>query len=99
MDMDRKVERPRWPMRRVAIGAGAVAAVLLAGVMVFALLGGGQRSVRVPAAQVTIDTVAQGTFHDFTPLRGKIAPHDIVYLDALEGGQIQEVDAEAGDMV
>jgi HlyD family secretion protein len=62
-------------------------------------LGATQRSVRVPAASVTIDAVQPGVFHDLTPLRGKVVPHDIVYLDAEEGGQVRQVMARGGDMV
>jgi HlyD family secretion protein len=53
----------------------------------------------VPAASVTIDTVQHGVFHDFTPLNGKVTPHDTIDLDALEGGQVARVMAQAGDMV
>jgi HlyD family secretion protein len=63
------------------------------------MLGVAQRSVRAPAASVTIDTVQRGVFHDLTPLRGKVVPHDIVYLDAEEGGQVQRIMARGGDMV
>src|SRR5271165_6860928 len=98
-DMDRKIPRPRWRNRRVVWG---VALVMGLGAVVY--LGAGffgvtQRSVRVPAASVTIDTVARGVFHDLTPLRGKVVPHDIIYLDAEEGGQVQRVMARGGDMV
>ena len=48
---------------------------------------------------MTIDTAQPGVFHDFTALRGKVAPHDIVYLDAQEGGQVEAVLAHAGDRV
>jgi HlyD family secretion protein len=74
----------------------ALAALALVGKMV---IGGTQRSVRVAASSVTIDTVERGQFHDFTPLRGQVAPHDTIYLDALEGGQVAKVMAHAGDMV
>jgi HlyD family secretion protein len=62
-------------------------------------LGATQRSVRVSAATVTIDTAQRSLFHDLTPLRGKVVPHDVVYLDAQEGGQVQRVMARGGDMV
>jgi HlyD family secretion protein len=76
-----------------AVGLGAIL-YLVAG-----FFGATQRAVRVPAATVTIDTVQKGVFHDLTPLRGKVVPHDIIYLDAQEGGQVQRVMARGGDMV
>ncbi len=57
------------------------------------------RSVRVPAATVTIDEAQPGVFHDFTPLQGKVTPKDTLYIDALQGGQVQAVLVQAGDQV
>jgi HlyD family secretion protein len=55
--------------------------------------------VRVPAQNVTLGTVQRGVFHDFVVLRATAQPKDVIYLDALEGGQVQQVMAQAGDMV
>ncbi len=78
---------PRRNRRLIAGGAIAVGVAVLV-LVVAMLLGGIERTIRVPRQTVTIDTVTPGVFHDFTPLRGQIAPHDTVYLDALEGGQV-----------
>jgi HlyD family secretion protein len=96
-EMDRPIQR-RWYERRtptVIAGAVAVVALLLLG-LVFLPAG---RSVRVPAETVMIDTVRRGVFHDNTTLQGKVVPRDVVYLDALEGGQVQKVLVHAGDYV
>jgi HlyD family secretion protein len=96
--MDRRIERPPWRRRPVQIAGGAVA--LVAAFILAALaLSGAATSVRVPAATVTIDEVQSGVFHDFVPLKGKAAPKDEVYLDALDGGQVAEVLARSGDQV
>jgi HlyD family secretion protein len=99
LEMDRKVPQSKRRNRRLM--AGAAALVLLAGLGYGAVkaLGGAERSVRVPAATVTIDPVQAGVFHDLTPLLGKVVPHDTIYLDALEGGQVERVLAHAGDTV
>jgi HlyD family secretion protein len=97
--MDRKVPRSARRNRRIMIGVGSTLALGAIVTLAVAVIGGAQRSVRTPMATVTIDTVEAGVFHDLTPLRGKIAPHDTIYLDALEGGQVARVMAHAGDMV
>ena len=98
--MDRPIATPRWRSRRVVIIAGVVAAVLALGGIAAAVLGGGAKaSVRVPRAQVTLATAQAGIFHDAVVLRATAAPKDVIYLDALEGGQVQAVLATAGDMV
>jgi len=95
--MDRPIKKPR--RRRGVIIAAAVAVVVACGVLGMALLGGVKSSVRVPMRTVTIETAQPGVFHDFVALRATAQPKDVIYLDALEGGQVQEVTAQAGDLV
>ena len=57
------------------------------------------RTVRMAANAVTIGTVERAVFRDFVPLRGRVVPRDIVYLDAQEGGRVERVLVEAGDTV
>jgi HlyD family secretion protein len=97
--MDRPVRQKWWRSRRVVLMAGGAAVLCVAAVMALAFAGPARRSVRVDQQTLTIEPVARGVFHDFTPLQGKIAPKDTLYLDALEGGQVQEVLVEAGDRV
>jgi len=97
-EMDSRIERPRWMQRRGLVVIGAAAGCVLAGWAAVSLIGA-KSSVRVPAASVTIDTVQAGVFHDQAVLRAKAAPKDVIYLDALEGGQVERVLAHAGDMV
>jgi HlyD family secretion protein len=97
--MDRPIKRPKWQSRPVMIGAGAVAALVLAVLAALAVNGSSVRTLRVPLTNVTIEPVSQGVFHDFTPLQGKITPKDTLYLDALQGGQVREVLVQAGDRV
>ena len=81
------------------IGAAVVGGLAALGVLLFASRSLAVRSVRVPAATVTIDEVQRGVYHDFIPLNGKVTPHDTIDLDALEGGQVEKVMARAGDVV
>jgi HlyD family secretion protein len=99
VDMDRKIERPKWRSRPVVIAVVAIASLAGLGLGAFALRGVSARTVRVPAATVTIGQVQRGVFHDLTPIRGKVTPHDTIDLDALEGGQVARVMAQAGDIV
>src|SRR5689334_20701355 len=101
--MDRKVVRPKWHWQSwpqaarvgAVIGGGVVAALILAAVF----FSNGQRSVRIAEKQLTIAKATQAVFHDFVPLRAKAVPRDTVYLDAVEGGRVNRVLVEPGDMV
>ena len=97
--MDRTIEQPMWRRRRTLVIAGALAAILSTAGLAAAVLGEAKSSVRVPAQNVIQGTAQPGVFHDFVVLRATAAPKDVIYLDALEGGQVQEVLAQAGDML
>jgi HlyD family secretion protein len=80
----------------------ALAAIgVLGGVVALGLsfAAGARATLRVPAANVTMGEARTGVFHDFTTLRAKAVPKDVVFLDALEGGQVEQVLAQAGDVV
>ena len=48
---------------------------------------------------MTVSTVERGTFDDFLPLRARVTPLVSVYLDAIEGGRVEQVLVEDGAMV
>jgi HlyD family secretion protein len=95
--MDRKIERPKTNLRRWGLIAAGLAA---AGAVIFFLLDGqGGRVYRVAADRVSISTVTQGTFEDFIPVRGRVAPLSTVYLETIEGGRVEKVLVEDGATV
>ena len=84
--MDRRIERhpwhwSKWPLG-ARVGAGIALAIILALATVAIVLGSAERSVRIAVNRVTIEEVEEGVFHDFVPLRGKVVPHDTIYIDA-----------------
>src|SRR5882724_4971592 len=101
--MDRKIPPSRWsPMRwplgvRVGVAIAAVACVVLVAVRFVA--GTGVRTLRFPVAQATFAMVEQGIFHDLIPLRASVIPRETVYVDAIDGGRVDRVLVEAGDLV
>jgi len=48
---------------------------------------------------VTLAKVEQGIFHDLIPLRANVVPRETVYVDAIDGGRVDRVLVEAGDLV
>jgi HlyD family secretion protein len=49
--------------------------------------------------RIEIARAARGVFSEVISVNGKILPVNIVYLDAMEGGRVENVFAEAGSMV
>lgn len=95
--MDRIVEKKIPLGRKIGYGAGAVLAALFIWWLVGALLGG--RSLSVNSQRVAVSEVTTGTFEDFIPLRGRLVPLSTVYLDAIEGGRVEEILVEDGALV
>jgi HlyD family secretion protein len=101
--MDRRIPHRRWSptgwpiaLRVLIAVTGTVLLVLL---VVRLLSGSGERTVRLPAAQVTVATVEKGIFHDLIPLRASVVPRETIYVDAIDGGRVDRVLVEPGDMV
>ena len=49
--------------------------------------------------RIIVSPVTVGTFEDFIPLRGRLVPRSTVFLDAIEGGRVEEVLVEDGALV
>ena len=95
--MDRVVKR-RMPMsKKIGFGVAGLLALLFA-VWLFDMLTGG-RSLSVNAQRIQVSPVTTGTFEDFIPLRGRLVPSSTVYLDAIEGGRVEEILVEDGATV
>ena len=95
--MDRVVARKTPIGRRIGYGLLIVAAIAIAIVITQKILGG--RSLSVNAQRIQVSEVTTGTFEDFVPLRGRLVPSSTVYLDAIEGGRVEEILAEDGALV
>jgi HlyD family secretion protein len=94
--MDRVVEVKGLPKRvKIAIG---VALALLAAIVFYMMAPSGSAQT-VAADRVTISTVTKGRFDDFLPLRARVTPLVTVFLDAVEGGRVEQVLVEDGAMV
>lgn len=88
----------RWWRRWYCKAAGAIVLTIVA-VALLASLFDGERQLRIEGDKLTISAVTRGTFHDFIPLRARLVPRDTIYLDAVEGGRVEQVLVAPGDMV
>jgi HlyD family secretion protein len=101
--MDRKIyHKPwspaRWPLgAKIGVAATAIAVVALLAVKLIA--GSSVRTLRIPLEQVTLATVRRGVFHDLIPLRANVVPRQTIYVDATDGGRVDRVLVEPGDLV
>jgi HlyD family secretion protein len=94
--MDRVVET-KGLSKQMKIAVGVALALVAA--LIFYLMAPSAGSQTVAADRVTISTVERGRFDDFLPLRAGVTPLVTVYLDAVEGGRVEQVLVEDGAMV
>ena len=95
--MDRRVEKKTPLSRKLMYAAAGLLMLLFAGWLVSTLLAG--RSLSVNSERIGVSEVSIGTFEDFIPLRGRLVPRSTVYLDAVEGGRVEEILVEDGAVV
>lgn len=97
LTMDRKIEKKTWTLKFIAMISGGV---LLIGFVLYQLIFSDSRSsMNVEMERITLATVKEGEFTDYIPVSGSIEPGEVFFLDALEGGNIQEIVKESGAIV
>jgi HlyD family secretion protein len=80
----------------MTIAGIATLVVLIAGSIYFT---SGKSKLNVDTERLTISEVKQGPFQEFTPVNGVVLPLTTIYLDAAEGGRVEEKFVEDGAMV
>lgn len=97
MGMDRKIKKKKWPPKKIAMIASVVIFIgLVVYVFIFKM---GKSTLNVKKERITISTVTKGPFREFIPIMGNVLPIKTFYLDAVEGGRIEEIYVEAGSML
>lgn len=95
--MDRKIEKKKWTQKRILTIAGIAGLVLLiAGSLYFT---SGKAKLNVDAERITISEVKKGAFQEFIPVNGVVLPLTTIYLDAIEGGRVEEKLVDDGAIV
>lgn len=95
--MDRKIKKKTWTPKRIGMIIGGVAIV---GLFVYSFIFMDVRStLNVDREKLTISTVEEDSFQEFIQVTGTVQPIQTSYLDALEGGVVEQVYLESGTMV
>ena len=95
--MDRKLEKKGFLSRKNIwyIVFGALMLTVL-GVIIF---GDKSSKYNVDVSRITIEEVKHDVFQDYITVQGTVEPITTIYLDAVEGGSVQEILIEEGNMV
>ncbi|XPF93147.1 efflux RND transporter periplasmic adaptor subunit [Colwellia sp. RE-S-Sl-9] len=93
--MDKKIEKSSFASWKILIIAFIVALLIGA----FWRTETSLKNVVVTRERIITSVVRKASFDDYIPLRVRVEPFKSVYLDAIEGGRVEEVLVEEGDIV
>lgn len=95
--MDRKIEKKKWPPKKIVTYMGVV---LLTVFIIYQLFFSDKSSrLKVNQDRIVVSTVYNGEFQEFIPVIGTVIPIKTIYLDAVEGGTVEQIYLEAGSFV
>ena len=95
--MDRKLDKKRGITRK-NIWYFLFGALMLA-VLAIIIFGDKSSKYNVDVSRITIEEVKRDVFQDYITVQGTVEPITTIYLDAVEGGSVEEILIDEGNMV
>ncbi len=92
--MDIPLEKKRFSTKKIAYIIGGVALLALLSFVLISSMGASRLNVQ--KERISIQTVSEGVFQENIPINGIVLPISTIYLDALEGGRVEEKFVEDG---
>ena len=87
--LDRRIQKKTWTKKRIMM-AGAIVVFLAAIAYGFSTTTGG-RTLNIDRDKITVATVVRAPFQENFAVTGNVLPNKTVFLDAVEGGRIEEI--------
>ena len=92
--MDIPLEKKRFNKKKIGIAVGLI---LLMSLITFVVIStGGNSKLNIDKERISINEVKEGVFQENIPVTGNVMPITTIYLDALEGGRVDELFVEDG---
>jgi HlyD family secretion protein len=95
--VDRVIKKKKWSKKRMLTIAAVVAVLALIGLSYYFTMG--KSRLNVDVERITISEVKKGSFQEFIPVNGIVLPVTTIYLDAIEGGRVEEKYVDDGAVV
>jgi len=95
--VDRVIAKKKWTTKRLLTIGGITALVLLIGSSYY--FTSGKSKLNVDTERITISEVKNGPFQEFIPVNGVVMPITTIYLDANEGGRVDQKFVEDGTVM
>lgn len=96
--MDKPIERKQKNKRLPIVGTALITTLAIG---YFAAQGSvaSVNTYKVDRSTLQISTVSIGQFDEFLPLRGRVEPEETLFVDAIDGGRVEEVYVQEGTLV
>lgn len=95
--MDTQIERKKYFTPKQIYGG--IGTLFVLGLILYFIFRDTSSSMTVEKNRITIATVVTGEFNDYIRVIGQVLPSRMIYLDAIEGGKVEERLHEEGTMV
>ncbi len=95
--MDRVIQKKKWTVKKITTIAFISAIVLLIAMSFY--FSSGKSKLNVNTERLTVSEVKKASFREFIPVNGIVLPFTTIYLDAIEGGRVEEKYVEDGAML
>ena len=92
--MDIALPKKRWNRKRLFMIAGVAGVILLITSSYY--FSSGKSRVNVETSRIIISQVSEDAFQEFIPVNGIVMPVTSIYLDAAEGGRVEQRFVEDG---
>lgn len=95
--MDRIIDKKKWTLKKIIwLSLGGITAIII----IYNLFWGDHTSkFNVQRDRISIEEVQKDFFQDYITQTGTVEPISTIYLDAMEGGRVEELLVEEGTMV
>ena len=95
--MDKKIEKKKWTWQKILLVLAGLGLAGFVGSRIYK--DAGVSKLNVETNRLLVDTVHRGVFQEFIPITGVVEPIKTVFIDAVEGGRIEEIFVEDGAML
>ncbi len=92
--MDIPLEKKRFSKKNISIAVGVI--LLISLITFVAISTGGSSKLNVDSERISVSEIKEGVFQENIPVTGNVMPITTIYLDAIEGGRVDEIFVEDG---
>ncbi len=96
LGMDKRIEKKKWNQTKTLYVIGAIVFTVLS---VFGIGAFNKKSYKIEASRISVKEVTEGDFQDVILIDGDVQPINLVLVNTLEGGTVEEIFVEDGILV